>query len=70
MLLQLHVNTLGLKVKGLAADETEPLRGSGKKGKAADDGARTRDHEVKSLALYRLSYIGYVLYFKTLNPKP
>ena len=24
----------------------------------ADDGARTRDHEVKSLALYRLSYIG------------
>ena len=48
--------------------------GSAKKGKAsllrnpsfyrlkrlntADDGARTRGHEVKSLALYRLSYTG------------
>ena len=61
---------LGFQVRGLAADETEPLRGSGKKGKAADDGARTRDHEVKSLALYRLSYIGDNAKPQTLNPKP
>ena len=34
----------------------------------ADDGARTRDHEVKSLALYRLSYIGVgVLLFLCLS---
>ena len=33
----------------------------GEQEEKADDGARTRDHEVKSLALYRLSYIGEVV---------
>ncbi|XP_026191923.1 uncharacterized protein LOC34621706 [Cyclospora cayetanensis] len=45
-------------LRRVASVTTDAVGTSEKAKKKADDGARTRDHEVKSLALYRLSYIG------------